>query len=603
MRISQIAARVVTLAATVLVGATGSAWAEELPPGYWPPERTPEILDLTKTVRLAPKLDDLSSGERRAVHELLEAGKLLQRIYEDALHPQALQAYDTLLQLSTKLSQPPETQSLLDLYRLFKGPIATTPDNRREAFLPVSPEMPAHNVYPDNATRAEIDAYLLSHPDEREALLGQRTVVRRASPQNLTRDIEALRRYPALDQLHPGLRRKLLALQTAGDAGQLYALPQSVRWAPELSRVYTRLNNAARHVESSDVEFARYLRNRARDLLSDDYESGDASWVTGNFKHLNAQIGSYETYDDALFGAKAFMSMSLLKRDETASKKLRETVRDLQSIEDALPSPQHRRVREDVPIGVYDVIADFGQARGRNGATTLPNDPLFVKRYGRTILLRANILRNADLFANTQSAWKALVSSPFDGDLTEEGELNRVLWHEIGHYLGVDRDRRGRSLDVALQSAADTFEELKSDLVALFAASLLQKSGSYSDEEMVSVYASGINRMLQDAKPRKEQSYQTMQLMQFNWFYERGVFEVEPVTNSIVIRYGRYHEAVTDMLEAVLKIQHEGDRTAAEAFIERWSNWREDLHEPIAKMLRDNRPFQYALFRYGALGE
>jgi hypothetical protein len=36
--------------------------------------------------------------------------------------------------------------------------------------------------------------------------------------------------------------------------------------------------------------------------LSDDYESGDAAWVTGHFKTLNAQIGSYETYDDELYG-------------------------------------------------------------------------------------------------------------------------------------------------------------------------------------------------------------------------------------------------------------------------------------------------------------
>jgi hypothetical protein len=377
----------------------------------------------------------------------------------------------------------------------------------------------------------------------------------------------------------------------------------SVRWAPEISRVFQRLNNAARAVESSDAEFARFLRNRARDLLSDDYESGDAAWVTGNFKHLNAQIGAYETYDDAMFGAKAFMSMSLLKRDEAASKKLRETVRGLQAIEDALPSPQHNRVREDIPIGVYDVIADFGQARGRNTATALPNDPLFAKRYGRTILLRANIMRNPELFGNSQTIWKALMTSPFDSDLSEEGELNRTLWHEIGHYLGVDRDKRGRPVDVALQASADTIEELKADLVALFAAHLLQKSGVYSDHEMVSVYASGINRTLLEAKPRREQAYQTMQLMQFNWFYQKGVFELEPVTKGITIHYDRYHQAVAEMLEAVLKIQHDGDRTAADALIDRWSAWTDELHEPVAKVIRDNRAFQYALFRYGILGE
>lgn len=35
-----------------------------------------------------------------------------------------------------------------------------------------------------------------------------------------------------------------------------------------------------------------------------------------------------------------------------------------------------------------EVIADFGQARGTNTATNLPNDPLFSHHYGRIILMR-----------------------------------------------------------------------------------------------------------------------------------------------------------------------------------------------------------------------
>jgi hypothetical protein len=91
--------------------------------------------------------------------------------------------------------------------------------------------------------------------------------------------------------------------------------------------------------------------------------------------------------------------------------------------------------------------------------------------------------------------------------------------------------------------------------------------------------------------------------MQFNWFHSKGIFEIEPVTNGITIHYDRYHEAVAEMLEAVLKIQHDGDRTAADAFIDRWSTWNDELHETVAKVIRDNREFQYALFRYGILGE
>ncbi|HYM35730.1 MAG TPA: hypothetical protein VET48_10065 [Steroidobacteraceae bacterium] len=514
-----------------------------------------------------------------------------------------MQAYDALVDLSERTGQSPETQSLLDLYRLFKGPIATTPDNRREAFLPVKPETPTRNIYPPDATRNEIEAFMLSHPDERELLMSEHTVVRRANAESLQRDLDILTKYPTLDVLHPNLRRRLEALRTTNDATQFYALPQSVRWAQEMMRVYQRLNNAARFVRSNDPEFARYLRNRARDLLSDDYESGDASWVTGNFKHLNAQIGSYETYDDALFGAKTFMSMSLLKRDESASKLVRETIGNLQEIEDALPAPVHRVVREDINIGVYDVIADFGQARGGNTASSLPNDPLFSKRYGQIILLRGNIMRNPDLFANTQAAWKALMTSPFDNDLTEDGELSRTLWHEIGHYLSVDRDRRGRSIDAAFQSSSDTFKELKADLVALFAVDHLHRKGAYSDQELIAAYASGINRMFVDSKPRREQAYQTMELMQFNWFHEHGVFDIEAANNNIIIHYDRYPAAVNEMLEAVLKMLYEGDRSAADAFIDRWTQWNDEVHEVVAKIIRDNHQFQYALFKYGVLGE
>jgi hypothetical protein len=70
-----------------------------------------------------------------------------------------------------------------------------------------------------------------------------------------------------------------------------------------------------------------------------------------------------------------------------------------------------------------------------------------------------------------------------------------------------------------------------------------------------------------------------------------------------MIRYERFPDAVESMLDAVLKLQFEGERTSAEAFIERWTYWRADLHDTIAKTMRDNRAFQHALMRYGALGE
>ncbi len=53
-----------------------------------------------------------------------------------------------------------------------------------------------------------------------------------------------------------------------------------------------QIDAAADAVESGDAAFARYLRLRARDLLADDYEGGDAAWVTVDENILGAQAGA-----------------------------------------------------------------------------------------------------------------------------------------------------------------------------------------------------------------------------------------------------------------------------------------------------------------------
>ena len=565
------------------------------PGGYWTPEQAQAVLAKTQEIRLAPDLGALTAGERRALGRLLEVGRIFQALYEQTRHHQARQALAAL----EGPQRPPHADALLRLYRLNQGPIATTLDNARVPFAPVDPPPPGKNVYPWGVTRDEIERFLAAHPGERDRILDPRTAVRRATAANLRRDLADLQGHPVLDTLHPGLRARLSAQP---DPAAFYAVPYAVAYADEMLKAYGLLSTAADDLAPDDAELAGYLRNRARDLLTNDYESGDAAWVTGRFGRLNAQIGAYETYDDELYGTKAFFAVSLLLRDETASAALREAIKGLQEVENALPYENHKRVREDIPVGVYQVIADFGQARGTNTATILPNDALLARRYGRTILLRANIMRNSDLFANSDRLWRAAVAGAHDDDLGPDGDFQRTLWHEIGHYLGVDRDRQGRDLDAALQENAPALEEMKADLVSLFAARTLRARGYYDDQTLRHVYAAGIRRTLQNVRPRRDQPYQTMQLMQTNYFLEKGLLEVDP-SGQLVIRYDRYHDTVSALLRDVLAVQHEGDKAASDRFIERYTAWKPDLHEPLAEKMRAATPYRFRLVRYAALGE
>ena len=582
----------IALSSALIVGSIG-AMADEtdetLLAGAWSASQVQAIADKTLAVYLPLVRGALSEAERAAAVELLAAGGRLHDIYLRQLHPQALAARDVL-------ARHPELAGHAALFRVMNGPIATTLDNDRVPFLGVDPQTPARNVYPRGATRAALDAHFAAHPESRAELLQSRSIVQAATPENVRQVIATLDAHPALELLHPGLRARITGAVT------YMGVPYSVAYADDILFVYDRLNAAAALLDESDPAFARYLRLRGRDLLADDYDGGDAAWVTGHFSgNLNAQIGSYETYDDALYGVKTFFSFSLLQRDAARSVELAASIGDIQAIEDALPYESDRKVSSDIPVGVYNVMADFGQARGTNTATILPNESHLAQQFGRTILIRGNILTHQQLFAGSERAFVAATVDEHRGDLTPEGGLYRTLWHEVGHYLGVNRARDGRELDVALQDAADLLEEMKADLVSLFAARQLHDRGAFDDSRLHGIYADGIRRVLQKNRPRRDQPYQTMQLIQWNWFLDRGLLTAEG--GRLRIHYERYDEAVSTLLAAVLELQAAGDRDAANEFVERWTSWDESLHGAVARRMRESETTRFALVRYEALGE
>jgi hypothetical protein len=144
---------------------------------------------------------------------------------------------------------------------------------------------------------------------------------------------------------------------------------------------------------------------------------------------------------------------------------------------------------------------------------------------------------------------------------------------------------------------------MKADLVSLFAARGLRERGYYDDARLRQVYAAGIRRTLQNVRPRRDQPYQTMQLMQMNYFLEKGLLDWDRGQQALVIRYERYHDTVASLLREVLALQHAGDKDASDRFIERYTAWSPELHEPLAEKMRAATPYRFRIVRYAALGE
>jgi len=578
--------------------------AEDLPDGYWSQEQAAAVLEKTRTVTLDPDLSSLSEAEIAVVSKLIQVGRIFDRIYQDSLHPEALMAVQNLRGLNFQNGGAEHTSALLDIYYRSSGPITTTLDNQRVPFLPVKPEDPGKNVYPPGLTTGQMDPFLKERPELAAGLLGVRTVVRANTPENIRLDLSMLDHYPTLKDLHPGLRDYLEALGAGKDKAAWYALPYSVRWAPDIMQAFALLSAAAKDIELEDPDFAAYLSLRARDIISDNYEGGDAAWVRGRFKRLNAQIGSYEVYADSLYGVKSFFSLNVLLRDQEKSQELSSALGGLQAIQDKLPVAAERKVQRDISVGVYNIIADFGQSRGGNTATILPNDADHTRKYGRTILLRYNIMANPELFESKKETFQAAVAAKHADDLTLDGPFYRTLWHEVGHYLGVDRTEDGRELNEALSPWGSHYEEMKADLVSAFTSAQLNETGEMTDEVYRSVQAASILRVLQKNQPRtREQPYQAMQLMQMNYFLEHGLLSFDPSDGRLEIHYEMYSEVINQLLAEVLKIQQRGDAKAAGEFVEKYTRWTADLHGRLAERLRESSRYRFLAVRYAALSD
>lgn len=561
--------------------------------GFWSLEEAGTVLDRTERFEVSADTSQLTAGERAALERLMTVGSIVQRLYEDARHPQALAVRAHLA--SVEADDGARLEALRTLYELFAGPIATR-DGQRVAFAPVAPYEPGRNVYPTGVAADAITRAAEANPGS--GIMEPRTVVRRRTLESLLLDRGVRDDHRVVEVLHPSLRE---TLRDGPSRGAFYAVPYALAYAGELVRAYGLLREAAELVRADDADLADYLEQRARDLLSNDYEAGDAAWITGRFARLNAQIGAYETYDDHLLGQKAFFGMSILIRAPgEGTEEIERGIAQLAEHEAALPGGPYERVRAEIPIGIYDVLADFGQARGGNTASILPNEAHIIRKYGRTILIRRNVLTSPAIAAVRQARFRAAVAPAHEHDLGDMGYFDRTVWHEVGHYLGPKRTEDGRDVTAALGNLHNHLEELKADLVSLWLIPRLIEAGAMTEERGRSAYAAGVLRTLLSRAPQRENAYATMQLMQNVWLLEHGALAFEG--GRLTIDYARYPGAVSAMLAEVLRIQRAGDRAAAEAFVERWARWDESVHGVIGPALDAVGP-RYWLPVYPAIDE
>lgn len=525
---------------------------------------TPGLTELeTMTNRFAQtplrvETSALSQGDRQALAKLIEAARVLDRIFLKQLWSGNPELYSKLQQDKTPLGK-----ARFRYFWLNKGPWSDIDEYK--AFLPGVPprKLVSSNFYPAEMSKEDFERWVAGLPaDEQEKAKGFFTVIRWQDKKG----------------------------------GSLVAVPYSEEYKSELEQAAPLLHEAADLTDNSSLK--KFLSARADAFLSNDYYESDLAWMDLDAP-LDVTIGPYETYNDELFGYKASFEAYINLRDDEETAKLSAFTQHLQEIEDNLPiDPKYRnpKLGAAAPIRVVDEIISSGDgAHGvQTAAYNLPNDERIVQQKGSKRVMLKNVQEAKFRTVLVPIAMRTLSKKAMI-DVSFNSFFTHILAHELMHGLGphqITVDGRATTPRAELKELYSAIEEAKADVTGLFALQYLMDHAS----EMK------IGRVLPSDEAAERQLYTTFlasafrslrfglndahgkgMAVQFNYLSDRGAF-VEHGDGTFDVDMSKVKGAVQDLDHDLLTLEAEGNYAGAKEMLDNLGVVRPVLKRAFEKL-------------------
>ncbi len=484
------------------------------------------------TVRLTADLSGLSGGQRQMIPLLIEAAQAMDAGFWR-------QAYGDREALLASLDDPAARRYAEINY----GPWDRLAGN--EPFLDGVGDKPAGaGFYPADMTKEELEEAAAASPELGEQLRGLYTVVERDAGGGLT---------------------TVPYSQAYGDLYQ--AAAEKLRAAAELAE---------------DAGFEKYLELRAEALLADDYFESDLAWMDMKTNPIDVVLGPIETYEDALFGAKASNEAYVLIKDMAWSERLAKYAAMLPDLQRGLPVPEEYKKEEagtNSDLNAYDVVYYAGDcnAGSKTIAINLPNDERVQLEKGSRRLQLKNAMR----------AKFDRILVPIAGELIDPEQRSLIkfdaffentMFHEVAHGLGIKETITGKgSVRSALQNHASALEEGKADVLGLYMVSELHQQGELDDGQIEDNFTTFMASIFRSVRFGASSAHGVANLIRFNFFQEMGAFARDDATGIYRVDFDKLQAAADALSEKILRLQGDGDYDAVGAFVEQYGKVGETL--------------------------
>ena len=498
-----------------------------------------------RTVKMPFDSSAFSPRKKALVDKLVDATRWLDELFWEQSDPEGLVLYRSLAG-----STRPRDQQLRRLLMINGGRY----DLIREyaPFGGAGRRPPGGSVYPPDLTRAEFEAYVAKHPDQKAALYNPLTVVRRN-----------------------------------GDA--LVAIPYHVAYRKWLEPMAKSLREAAEL--SDDPAFAEFLRLRALALLDDNYFQSDLAWLGLVNPKVDVIFAPYEQYLDALLGVKGSYGASVLIRNEVESRKLDAFQKYVPEIQDALPlAPEDRPSKKGhlTPMEVMDAPLRGGDLRHgyQAVADNLPNDPRIHELKGSKKIFFKNFLDARVNYVILPIA-RRLVREDQVALATADGYLTTTLMHEISHGLGpaFARSPSGRrDIHESIGHELSGLEEAKATIVGLFGLAWLADHGEFPQAEMAECYVSEVAGIFRTVRFGVAEAHGRAEIMEFNFLRERGAITYDDAAGRYAVDMKEMPPAIAALARELLEQEATGDRARVDAWFAKYGAMPAQLASALARV-------------------
>jgi hypothetical protein len=498
--------------------------------------------DIAQRVKQLPRTTisytaTLTANEKKVVEKLIEASKAIDDIY----WRQVWEGNPAMRAQLAKSDGPAYEYFLIN-----KGPWDRLKDD--EPFIGKKKKPAGAAFYPEDMSKGELEKYVAAHRDQKEALEGLFTVVRR-------------------------------------DGAKLKAIPYSQYYKQQLATAAKAVREAA--ALTTDKSLKTYLTKLADAFGKDNYRDSDMAWMDLN-GDIEAILGPYEVYEDNLFNYKASFESFINVVDKNESAKLAIYAQHLPDMEKNLPEPeQYKNTTRGTssPIKVVQELYTAGDARRgvQTSAFNLPNDEYVREKKGSKKVLLKNVME-----AKFRQSGAPVAQRVLDPALTNrvsfDAYFSHTLFHELSHGLGPGylKQANGERVEVRipLKNLYSAIEECKADVLGLWNIRYaIQKKWLTSfDEGQLYVTYAGL--MFRSMRFGIGEAHGRGTAVQWNWIREKDGVVPEP-NGKYKVDVEKFRTAVQSLATELLTIEATGDFNRANKLLTNYGKSTPEMEKVI----------------------